>query len=293
MDELFKEWVGEKYVDTLYEIISYCCVLGVPINRVFCFIGEGSNGKSSFIHTIEKFVGQENVSSSTLQNIVNSGFGTTCLYKKLVTTISEVEKASIKQTGILKSVSGGDAIRIEFKGKTDFREIVYTKLILAANKLPTTSDNSDGFMRRWTIIDFPNQFSEKRDIVESIPESEFSNLAKKVPNILNKLLRNGSFTNDGEIEDRRDKYISKSSNIKEFLDENYNQAIGGNSYVVFADLYRDYEIFCKMNDYKIESKTQVGRMLKTCGFGSEIKNIKDGFGNLKTTRVTIGLGKII
>ena len=36
MDKLFEEWVGKEYVQTLYEIISYCCYMDYPIHLIFC-----------------------------------------------------------------------------------------------------------------------------------------------------------------------------------------------------------------------------------------------------------------
>ncbi|HUS49735.1 MAG TPA: hypothetical protein VMZ91_06190, partial [Candidatus Paceibacterota bacterium] len=41
MDRVFEEWVGKKYVKTLYEIIAYCIVPAYPLHRLFCFIGSG------------------------------------------------------------------------------------------------------------------------------------------------------------------------------------------------------------------------------------------------------------
>jgi putative DNA primase/helicase len=290
IDRLFLDWVGTKYVNTLYEIIAYCCLADLPIQRLFCLIGEGSNGKSTFIKLVSKFIGNDNVSATTLQNLINSGFGTTCLYKKLVTTITEVEKVNLKQTGVLKSLSGGDAIRMEFKGKNAFTEDNYSKLILASNKLPSTSDNSDGFMRRWLIIDFPNRFSEKADILKSIPDEEYSNLAFKVVGILKELLKNGSFTNDGEIEDRRTKYMEKSTNLKEFIEETYTKSV--NEYILFSDFYYAYDCYCKQNEYKFESKTMVALMLQSFGYILEVKGIKDTYGNNTTSKVIFGLTKL-
>jgi hypothetical protein len=46
MDKIFEQWVGKDYVQTLYEIIAYCLLMDYPINRLFCFVGSGLNGKS-------------------------------------------------------------------------------------------------------------------------------------------------------------------------------------------------------------------------------------------------------
>ncbi len=61
MDNLFKEWVGEKYVKKLYEIIAYCCLRDYPIHLIFCLIGAGRNGKSRFLALLTKFIGKRNV----------------------------------------------------------------------------------------------------------------------------------------------------------------------------------------------------------------------------------------
>lgn len=52
MDRIFTEWVGESHKRTLYEIISYCMLSDYPINRLFCFIGAGMNGKSKFLELL-------------------------------------------------------------------------------------------------------------------------------------------------------------------------------------------------------------------------------------------------
>ena len=35
LDKLFESWVGKNYVNTLYEIIAYCCYRDYPIHSMF------------------------------------------------------------------------------------------------------------------------------------------------------------------------------------------------------------------------------------------------------------------
>jgi phage/plasmid-associated DNA primase len=53
MDKIFEEWVGKDYVKTLYEILAYTMIPDYPINRLFCFIGSGMNGKSCFLNLLK------------------------------------------------------------------------------------------------------------------------------------------------------------------------------------------------------------------------------------------------
>ncbi|KKK82765.1 hypothetical protein LCGC14_2800130, partial [marine sediment metagenome] len=50
----------------------------------------------------------------------------------------------------------------EFKGKDIFDFRNYAKLIMATNSLPPTGDKTEGFYRRWKIIDFPKQFDVEK-----------------------------------------------------------------------------------------------------------------------------------
>jgi len=70
--------------------------------------------------------------------------------------------------------------------------------------------STEGFYRRWTIIDFPNKFSEKKDILKGIPEAEYNNLANKSIKKLQKLLREREFTNEQSIEERNYLFQSQS-----------------------------------------------------------------------------------
>ena len=89
LDRIFNEWVGEDYVQTLYEIISYCLLPDYPMSRLFCFIGAGMNGKSKFLELIVKFIGNDNCTSTELDTLLTSRFEITRLYKKLICQMGE------------------------------------------------------------------------------------------------------------------------------------------------------------------------------------------------------------
>jgi len=219
MDKIFEEWVGKEYVQTLYEILAYSLVPDYPLHRLFCFIGSGLNGKSKFLQLLRKFVGLENVTSTELDVLLKSRFEITKLHKKLVCQMGETNFAEMSKTSILKKLTGQDSIGFEYKNKTPFDDHNYAKILIATNNLPTTTDKTIGFYRRWLIIDFPNQFSEQVDILETIPEEEYNALASKCIILLKNLLEKREFHNEGSIEDREKKFEEKSNPVSKFLDE--------------------------------------------------------------------------
>lgn len=218
LDKLFKQWVGEEYVDTLYEVLAYCTIIDYPIHLIICLTGCGRNGKSTFINFLIKFIGKENCTSTELDDLVDSRFETCKLYKKLVCTLGETNFEVMQKTSKIKKLVGQDMVGFEFKNKTPFDDFNYAKVIIASNALPISEDTSEGFYRRWLIIDFPNRFPEGKDILDTIPVVEYNNLARKCCDVLPKLLLKGMFTNQGSVEQRQEKYILASNPFPKFMD---------------------------------------------------------------------------
>ena len=214
MDKIFEEWVGKKYVQTLYEIIAYCLLPDYPLHRIFCFVGSGMNGKGKFFQLIQKFIGNENICSTELDNLLTSRFEVIRLHKKLICQMGETNFNEMSKTSMLKKLSGNDLIGFEYKRSDLFEDTNYAKIMISTNNLPTTTDKTRGFYRRWMIIDFPNEFSEKKDILDDIPLEEYNALALKCCHILKDILKNRKFNNEGTIDDRQKRYEERSENIE-------------------------------------------------------------------------------
>ena len=266
MDKIFEEWVGKDYVRTLYEIISYCLLADYPMNRLFCFIGSGMNGKSKFLELVTKFLGKENCSATELDVLISSRFEITRLHKKLVCQMGETNFNEMKKTSILKKLTGGDLIGFEYKNKDLIQEKNYAKILISTNSLPTTDDKTIGFYRRWLIVDFPNQFSEKKDILADIPEEEYSSLALKCCGILKDLLDKREFHKEGSIEDRKNKFEAKSDFVQHFLKEYTYQDVNG--YITKADFYKKFIGWSKENRHRELAENSLGRKMKVKGIDS-------------------------
>jgi putative DNA primase/helicase len=284
IDRLFKEWVGEKFVPTLYEIIAYCFLPSYPVGRIFCFIGGGLNGKTTFLNLIEMEIGKENSCSASLDNILKSRFESARLYKKLVCIMGETNFATLSRTDTLKRLCGKDLIGFEFKNKDPFQDYNYAKILIATNSLPITNDRTKGFYRRWLCIDFPNQFSEKTDVLATVPEEEYRNLARKSMRILKELLERREFTNEGSIEERKKIYESLSNPILNFIEKNYEKDVNGE--VLFSDFEESFILYLKEKGLREMNTTEIGRALTREGFMRRGKTVRSGeYG--KTTKYFI------
>lgn len=267
MDRIFEEWVGADHVKTLYEILAYCMIPDYPVNRLFAFLGSGMNGKSKFLELLRNFIGGDNCCTTELDTLLNSRFEITRLHKKLVCMMGETNFNEMTKTSILKKLTGGDLIGFEYKNKNPFDEKNYAKILIATNNLPTTTDKTIGFYRRWMIIDFPNQFSEAKDILSEIPEEEYSALALKCCFILKEVLKERKFTNEGSVEERIERYESKSNFLDKFLKEFVDN--DGSSFITSADFFKRFQSWCKENRHRDMSEISVGMAMKKLGYETE------------------------
>lgn len=290
MDKLFEEWVGEANVPILYEIIAYCAYRSYPIQVLFSLVGNGLNGKSCFLNLLSKFIGKDNLCSTELDLLVGRGssrFESFKLYKKLGCQMGETNFGTLSNSSLLKKLTGGDLIGFEMKNKKPFDDYNYAKLLIASNSLPTSEDTSEGFYRRWVIIEFPNQFKEGKDILETIPKHEYSNLALKVTQILPKLLEKGEFTNQGTIKERTHRYIISSNPFSIFVDQCCDK--DESTFVSYGKLYTAYVGFLKFHKKRRVKMKEFKAALEDEGYWLDRTSKEDSDGIWKSGNWITGL----
>jgi putative DNA primase/helicase len=254
MDKIFEAWVGPEKKQLLYEICAYCLYDGYPIHRIFCLIGVGRNGKGQFMELLRRFLGHHNYVSTDLDRLAKSQFEASKLFKKKAAFIGETNFDTMSRTNIIKQLSGGDLVSCEFKGRDAFDFQNTAKLVVATNSLPATTDRTEGFYRRWLIIEFNNRFNEGKDIIDTIPDEEYDNLARKCIPILKNLLSVGKFTAEGTVEERAKTYEKKSNPINTFIDEYCENA--PEAFTPTWYLYQQYETFQTEGGHRKLSKDE-------------------------------------
>ncbi|MEK6916015.1 MAG: phage/plasmid primase, P4 family [Nanoarchaeota archaeon] len=278
IDKLFTDWVGETWKPTLYEVLAYSCLREQFLQSIIALTGAGSNGKGTFQNLLIKFLGRENCVSSNIKSLINRSFETSALYKKLLCVVGEVDSHDLTNTNLIKQFTGEDLIRYEFKGKTPFSEFSPTTFIIATNSLPLTPDKSDGFYRRFLIIDFPNQFIINRELLNQIPELEFNNLTRKIINILLSLIKKQEFTNSGTIEERRSRYEERSNPLMMFVSESYDET--GTGCVKLREFSKKYNLFLKSKKLRQKTVNEVGKDLRIEGFEVSPRKYRDEQGEI-------------
>lgn len=260
INTLFKSWHTEKAA-LLCEICSYCMYDGYPIQRIFAFVGSGSNGKGQYMTLLRRLVGIENCVGTDLDRLSKSQFEASKLYKKKAAFIGETNYNTLSRTNMLKALSGSDLVSCEFKGRDSFDFVNSAKIIIATNGLPATTDRSDGFYRRWSIIEFKNKFKDGRDVVDEIPESEYENLCRKCIRMLKDILKSGRLLNEEDQDKRKEKYESLSNPVQAFVNEecSFNE----DQYVPIWYLYEQYESYREKRGHRKISKNEFSLIVRS------------------------------
>lgn len=156
LSKVFQE--DTEIINVVQEIMGYCCTAETRAHKMFIFEGIGSNGKSVLIDVIEHLCGRQNVSHVAM-NELTQPFARAELVGKLVNVSSENEfNEKGLNTQQIKSITAGDAVRVENKFEKGFSYRPVCKLLFGMNALPTTLDKSHGFFRRLVIVPFRRVF---------------------------------------------------------------------------------------------------------------------------------------
>lgn len=265
IDRLFTEWVGQERVNELKQIIAYCCYRDYPIHLLFCLVGSGNNGKSCFQRILLNVVGKDNSCATELDLLTDNRFETYKTYKKLVCIMGETGFQSLQRTDKIKKLTGQDLISYEAKySREAVDEYSYCKPIINSNSLPPSEDTTDGFYRRWHIVNFQNSFKEGTDIVKTIPKEEYNALCSQICDILPALIEKGGFDNQGSIEDRKNKYIAASNPLTMFIDLTCNK--GPELYCKYGELYALYSKYLNVRKKRASGFKEFNASLAAEGY---------------------------
>jgi len=221
---------------------------------------------------MDHFLGERNTATSKLENLAKN-YETFGIWKKLACMMGEGNHRVLEDTDVLKRLTGGDKMDFEKKYADKFTDYSYCKLIMATNSLPSSEDTSEGYFRRWIIVDFPNEFPEGKPVWKKIPDKEYNALAKKILRILPELLERGSFTNQGTVKERKERYIAKSNPLSIFIKEqcvltDLNQS------VLYGRLYNEYVKWLLAKKLRKVTHKEFNTMLENEGF-EKVKTSKN------------------
>lgn len=262
--ESFIKGILEKpeQINAIQELLGFCLLPNYDFEKIFIFTGKGRNGKSKLISLIKTLLGAHNCTGHSLQTLQNKDFAVAELHNKLANIGGDISSDALKQTDIVKQITGQDLITANRKFKDYVSFVSFAKQIFACNELPMIYDNSLGFWNRINRIDFPYTFYEKSELSKLNEEQmkyarlrdekildnivtadELSGLLNYALIGLEMLRKTKEFSNAQDTADTRSQWLRKTSSFYAYICDMYD--FDAKAMVTSDHVTELYDMYCQ------------------------------------------------
>lgn len=162
-ERFLTEVVPSDSVDLVWELIAYLMYSGNPLHKAVMLTGKGRNGKGTLLRLIVRLLGRHNVASVALHDLVDDRFATAKLFGKIANIAGDIDAGYLENTAAFKGLTGGDLVSAQHKYRDRFEFTPWAVPVFSANKVPTSADTTVGYLSRWLVVPFPNDFTGRED----------------------------------------------------------------------------------------------------------------------------------
>ena len=186
-DKFVAETFPEETQAVAWQILAWLMLPYVAIQKAVLLLGEGANGKSTYLTGATAFIGKNNIAAVSLQKLEADKFAAARLVGKLANICPDLPSEHLSGTSVFKSLVGGDVMLGERKYADSFEFSAFARLVFSANHPPRSADASHAFFRRWVVVPFNRTFDPAQQIPRNVLDARLSN-PKELSGVLNKAL---------------------------------------------------------------------------------------------------------
>jgi putative DNA primase/helicase len=244
----------------------------MKLEKCLMLFGSGANGKSVFFEVMNALFGRENTTNKTLEDLTTGSNFKNSLAEidgKLLNYDSDFGK-NIKADTFKKMVSG-EPLEARRLYKQPYEMNDYAKLIFNTNNLPSVSEHTRAYFRRFLIIPFEVEIPEERqdnELHKKIIDKELSGVLNWVLDGLERLMKQRKFTPCPSADAMLKQYQKESDSAMMFMEEEQYQKSEGTT-TLLKVLYSQYRDFCLDAGLKPLSNRNFAQRLKNAGYQSD------------------------
>ena len=267
-DAKYEEWRkfldditgGDKEVQkVLQEFAGYALLPTCQFQKALMLIGGGSNGKSIFTNILSAMLGGIGDGRGYISAAEPSKFAKDFRLMPFKTSwlniSSDTETDLRGGEGVFKKIVAGEVLEDSYKHKNPFPFKTRTKLIMCCNGMPTVNDTSDGFMRRWLIVNLQQRYVEREDFKPGSKDKILDpyleeKLMEELPGIFNwaleglqRLLAQNGFTKTKEQKKLLNEFRRANNAVYSFVEdtqENFYEENGEGKEVKRSEIFDNY-----------------------------------------------------
>jgi putative DNA primase/helicase len=269
LDRIF---LGDKeLIEYIQKTIGYSLTGSMTEQCFYMCYGGGANGKSTFLNTIQKILGDysDTLKGSSLMVKRNDDGARGDLAKlkgKRFVIASELNEGQTFDESLLKALTGGDIVPVRYLYGEDFPLIPQFKLWIGTNEKPKVKGTNLGIWRRVRLIPFLYTFKEEDkdpNFYEKFIEPELDGILNWAVEGCLKWQKEG-IEIPQKVMMAVEEYQNEMDSIGRFLEE---CCMVGNEYSVKASLlYDEYVKWCSDNREHEISNVKFSKKITEKGF---------------------------
>jgi len=263
VDDVFES--DQELIGFVQRAIGYSLTGSTSEQCLFIMIGDGANGKSTFINVINTLLGLYGSTAASQTLIANGGNSIgddlVDLIGARMITVSETEEGQSLAEAKIKQMTGGDRLKGRPLYGTHIQFNIIGKLWLATNSLPQINNTDHGIWRRIKAIPFNRTFSAAEQ-----DKTLGDKLTKELPGILKWAIEGcldwqaNELQTPAIVDDQVAEYKSAMDSISQFIRDECEQ--GSTFKYPASKLYQFYREWCGSAGLKPQSQTAFKRSLE-------------------------------
>lgn len=235
--------------------------------------GAGNTGKGKFFEICGRILGERMFAVATLQELTNknSPFATSILYCRRLIFSGDLDTAALKSVDILKCLTGGDRLAINFKFGDQFSYLFNGIYAAAMNKLPAIcEDFGSHVFQRFTILPCNNVIPEekrKKNLVEDIVKYDGDYFIQwAIEGAKRVIANNFNFSYCQDVEDVRKQYELITDSVTAFVNHYCVFTDNKKDSIAWKEFREDYQTWCiEEGRDPVRRKNEIEDRLKKIG----------------------------
>ena len=242
-----------------------------PRRDIACYFmlrGQGYNGKTKLMQTMERLINKRAIYSDRISCIETDKFAIGSLAGKLILLDDDVNTDTLLPDGFLKKVSERKVLTGQLKFKDAFEFVATCLPVLLANNYPRCSDLSWGQRRRAKIIPFDRIFTtEDRDerLFPAIWADEMPGVLNRAIEGLQRLRLRGDFQQPADCTRAMTEWLAHANPLSGFIDERCRPDLEARMQT--SAFYRDFRKWAEEAGIRnVPARNTVKRNLENLGY---------------------------
>lgn len=282
------------YVDRVKALQEFLAAslfgIAPQFQKALLLFGRSGAGKTVLLNIFRSLLPPDGVSDLGPEQW-GERFGPTALVGKIINICGELPESGQISGQLFKTIVEGSELTTEYKGRDLFVFKPKCAHVFASNFMPVSRDTSNGFTRRWLILDFKRVVPEKdqvKELAEDILADEREAIAAWAIEGLPRLLKQGQYTMPESTLARLEQLRRTNNTVKAFFDSCTDLKFGVEERTMVRELFDKYQFY--MRDIGSGVGVRFERFVSMLeDLSIDVKMEGDGIGNREWVAEGIGL----